>query len=89
VAPINNQIRQTLLLEAKAIINLYETRGFTITRVEGDREFSCSTNDLLPTPINMADANDHVAEVEPSIHTIKERTRCLIQGLPSSASHER
>ena len=30
----------------------------------------------------VADADDHVAEVERSMRTIKERTRCLIQGLP-------
>jgi hypothetical protein len=53
-----------------------------VTRVEGDREFSCITQDLLSTPINIADADDHVHEVERSIRTIKERTRCLIQGLP-------
>jgi hypothetical protein len=82
VAPINNRLRRTLLYETKAVINLYETRGFTITRVEGDREFSCIRNDFLPTPVNIADADDHVAEVERSIRTIKERTRCLIQGLP-------
>jgi hypothetical protein len=29
---------------------------------------------------------DHVPEVERSIHTIKERVRCLIQGLPLDAS---
>jgi hypothetical protein len=82
VAPINNRLRRTLLYETKAVINLYKTRGFTITRVEGDREFSCIRNDFLPTPVNIADADDHVAEVERSIRTIKERTRCLIQGLP-------
>jgi hypothetical protein len=82
VAPINNRIRRTLPYKTKAIINLYETRGFTITRVEGDWEFSCIRNDFLPTPVNIADADNHVAEVERSIRTIKARTRCLIQGLP-------
>jgi hypothetical protein len=52
---------------------LYETRGFSIARVEGGREFSCITNELLTTPINIANTGDHVAEVERSIHTIKER----------------
>jgi hypothetical protein len=65
-----------------AIINLYVARGFTITRVEGDWEFSCITNDSLPTPVNIADAGDHVAKVERSIRTIKERTRCIIHCLP-------
>jgi hypothetical protein len=69
-------------METKAIINLYETRGFKVTRVEGDQEFSCIEADILPTPLNIADADDHVPEVERSIRTIKERTRCLVQGLP-------
>jgi hypothetical protein len=37
---------------------------------------------MLPIPLNVADADDHVAEVERSIRIIKERTRCLVQGLP-------
>jgi Reverse transcriptase (RNA-dependent DNA polymerase)/Zinc knuckle len=82
IAPITNRNKKTLLLETKVIINLYETRGFVISRVEGDHEFACLTNDLLPTPINICDADDHVHEVERSIRTIKERTRCLVQGLP-------
>jgi hypothetical protein len=69
-------------VETQAVIKLYKTRGFTVTRVEGDQDFSCLPNDLLPTPLNIADADDHVAEVERSIRTIKERVRCLVQGLP-------
>jgi phospholipid N-methyltransferase len=69
-------------MEAQAVIKLYKTRGLTVTRVEGDQEFSCLANDLLPAPLNIADTDDHVAEVEHSIQTIKERVRCLVQGLP-------
>jgi hypothetical protein len=82
VAPIKNRTKRTLLLEAQAVINMYEARGFNITRVEADREFSCITNDILPIALNIADADDHVHEVEWSICTVKERTRCTIQGLP-------
>jgi hypothetical protein len=69
-------------METQAVINLYQTRAFTVTRVKGDQEFTCITNDLLPMPINIADAANHIPEVERSIRTIKEPTRCLIQGLP-------
>ena len=69
-------------METRTIINLYQTQGFTVTRIEGDQEFACITNDILPTPTNIADADDHVPHVERSIRTVKERTRCLIQGLP-------
>ena len=45
-------------MEAKAILNLYEIRGFTISRLEGDREFACITNDILPAVLNVADADE-------------------------------
>jgi hypothetical protein len=82
VAAIKNRTKATILAETQTVINFYKARGFTITRVEADQEFSCIENELLPTPLNVADADDHVAEVERSIRTIKERTRCLVQGLP-------
>jgi hypothetical protein len=63
-AAINNRTKRTLLMETKAVIAMYEARGFTITRVEGDREFACIATDLLPIPINIADADDHAHEVE-------------------------
>jgi len=61
---------------------MYRKRGFNITRIVGDQEFKCIEQEILPTPINIADSDDHVAEVERSIRTIKERIRCLVQGLP-------
>jgi hypothetical protein len=82
VAPIENRSKRTLLMEAQAVIHMYEARGFNITRLEADREFSCIVNNVLPIDLNIADADDHVPEVERSIRTIKERTRCTVQGLP-------
>ena len=82
VAAIPNRSKRTLLMETRTIINLYQTRGFNVTRIEGDREFACIANDILPTPTNIADTDDHVPQAERSIRTVKERTRCLIQGLP-------
>ena len=60
---------------------MYETRGFTISRIEADHEFGCIEQDLLPILLNVAAADDHVHKVERSIRTVKERTRCAIQGL--------
>jgi hypothetical protein len=82
VSAISNRYKRALLMETKAVTNMYETRGLNVTRIEGDREFACISNDVLPIPINIADVDDHAAKVERSIRTIKERTRCLIQGLP-------
>jgi hypothetical protein len=69
-------------MEARAVTNLYEARGFNISRIEADQVFRCITNDLLPIPLNVAAADDHVAEVEWSIRTVEERVRCRVQGLP-------
>jgi hypothetical protein len=82
VVAINNRYKRTLLMETKVVTNMYETRGFNVTRIKGDQEFACISNDALPIPLNVANADDHVAEVEQSIRTISERTRCLVQGLP-------
>jgi hypothetical protein len=69
-------------MEAKAILNLCQTRGFDTFRTEADRELTCITNDVLPAALNVAKADDHVHEVERSIRTIKERVRCTVQGQP-------
>jgi hypothetical protein len=82
VAPINNKTKITLLMETQAVLNMYGARGFNITRVEADQEFVCITNNILPIQLNAAVTDDHVHEVEWSIRTVKERTRCTIQGLP-------
>jgi hypothetical protein len=82
VAAINSRYKRTLLMEARAVTNLYEARRFNISRIETDQEFRCIINDLLPFPVNVAAADDHVAEVERSIRTVKERVRCTVQGLP-------
>ena len=37
---------------------------------------------MLPTTLNIADANDHVPQAERSIRAIKDRARCTVQGLP-------
>jgi hypothetical protein len=50
--------------------------------IDADQEFSSIALDMLPTTLNIADADDHVPQVERSIRTIKERTRSTVQGLP-------
>ena len=69
-------------METKGILKLYEARGFEVTRVEAEQDFKCIENDILPVPMNITDADDHVSQVERSIRTIKERMRCTLQGMP-------
>ena len=72
VAAITNRKKAVLLRESLVVINMHKARGFNITRVEADREFLCIQNELYPTDLNVADADDHVHEVERSIRTVKE-----------------
>ena len=39
VAAIKNRTRRTLHMETQVIINMYEARGFNVTRVVEDQEF--------------------------------------------------
>jgi hypothetical protein len=71
-----------LRTEIRAVLDLYHARGFLINRIEGDQEFSSIALDMLPATLNIADADDHVPQAERSIRTIKDRTRCTVQGLP-------
>jgi hypothetical protein len=82
VANIPNRTANTLRTEIRAVLDLYHARGFLINRIEGDQEFLSIALDLLPTSLNIADADGHVPQAERSIRTIKERTRCTVQGLP-------
>ena len=57
------------------VINLYKTRGFEVKQINGDNEFMCISNEVLPVKMNIVAADEHVGEVERSIRTIKDGTR--------------
>jgi type II secretory pathway component PulJ len=82
VAPVLDRKKDTLLGETRAVVALYQSRGFNIADLHTDMEFGCIRNDVLPTRLKVTAANDHVGEIERSIRTIKERTRTTIHGLP-------
>ena len=63
-------------------INIYTRRGFAVHEIKGDNEFECIIPDLSPIHVNLVGANEHVPEVENSIKVLKERMRCLFNGLP-------
>ena len=50
--------------------------------VNSDNEFGCIRDDILPTNLNMVAADEHVGDVERSIRTVKEGTRCHVHRLP-------
>jgi len=82
VAPIKTRGKTTILRETKAIRGLYEARGFNMSDIHADQEFACIQQEILPTNLNIAAADDHVHEIERSIQTVKEQVQCLFRGLP-------
>ena len=64
------------------IKRIYENRGFEIAEMKADLEFSCVTNEILPTVLDLVAADDHVGEVERSNQTVKADLRTLTQSLP-------
>ena len=47
-----------------------------MNQINTDNEFECIKNDTLPTNLNAVAAEGHVGEIEGSIRTMKEGTRC-------------
>ena len=50
--------------------------------VNSDNEFGRIRDDILPTNLNIVAADEHVGDVERSIRTVKEGTRCHVHRLP-------
>ena len=63
-------------------MHIYTSRGFQISDVHADGEFECLRNDLAPIHLEIAPPDEHIHDIERSIRTIKEGTRCIVHGLP-------
>lgn len=64
------------------IINTYKGKGINVIQINGDNEFQCITDDVLPTRMNVVAADEHIGDVERSIRYIKDGMRTLINSLP-------
>jgi hypothetical protein len=53
-APIANRSKRTLLLETRAVMDVYTARQFSVAAIHADREFDCLRHNLLPTHMNIA-----------------------------------
>lgn len=74
--------KEDMITGLNHIINTYISRGITIHQINGDNEFACVSNDMLPARMNIMAADEHVGDVERSIRYIKEGTRTQINSLP-------
>jgi hypothetical protein len=71
-----------MLQEIKAIVRLYEQRGFKVVAINCDQEFKCIQEEMHPIRLQVVDKDNHVPEVERSIRVVKKRIRCTIAGMP-------
>ena len=69
---LSNRKQPTLLKETERVIKLYNKRGFRVTGIHADQEFSCLEDDI--DTLQLVPADEHVNDVERSIRTVKQRT---------------
>ena len=82
VSPVPDCSKSTILREATAAIKMYTARELHVCDIHADNEFECIREDIRPIAMNIIPADSHVGEVERSVHTIKERLRSCVHGLP-------
>jgi hypothetical protein len=84
ITSIPNRLTKTLVDEVLTIVNVYRARGFNVTDIHADQEFTCMHHKPGFENINFtfSATDDHVHDVERSIRTIKERVRAGFHSLP-------
>ena len=64
------------------IMAIYHARKLEVSQVNADNEFECIEDLIRPANLHLVGANEHVGDVERSVRTIKECTRCHVHRLP-------
>ena len=74
----------TVAKKLKLVVRKYLSRGFTITDVFGDNEFSSEKykNLLMPATLHICSKGEHVPIIKRSIRTVNERARSATVELP-------
>ena len=79
--PVQDLTKATILKHIKTAIALHNTRGFVVNELIADNEFSCIKDDIIPILLNLVVRGEHCGDIESSIKFLKERLRCLWNGL--------
>ena len=64
------------------IMNLYKARGLEVAQLNTDNEFEAIEDYIRPARLYIVAANEHVGDVERSVRTVKDCTRCHVHRLP-------
>ena len=82
----NRSMANQVLPRLKFVLAMYHARGFRVTEIHADPEFTPLQAVLLTDHggihLNVCAANEHVPAAERGIRTVKERNRSTISGLP-------
>ena len=84
VEDIPNKNATTLIKACDNVINLCSKRGFKVTNMLMDGEFSVLKNPLLERQVqlDLTSANEHAGDIERFVRVIEERVRALKSRLP-------
>ena len=82
MASVNSRHKNVLLRETKAVLYVYESKGFYITSVHADKGFICVREEIRPMELNIYPTEDHVYDVDRSICTVKKWVWSTIHRLP-------
>ena len=61
---------------------MYRKRGLRVSQLNGDNEFETLEDAIRPTRLHLVGAGEHVGDIERSVRTVKDCTRCHIHRLP-------
>jgi hypothetical protein len=64
------------------ILQFYSRGGFVVQTALMDQEFKAVRTTWPQLPINTTAANEHIPEIERTVHTIKDRTCGVYSTLP-------
>ena len=78
-------MKDTILPIIDKAIQLYTRHGFAVHEIADCSEFECLIGDLPPIHVNVAAYGEHVPKAENFAKVIKERMRCLLNGVPFEA----
>ena len=83
VKHLKSRSAKQLVHSLKNVMRLYGRNNQHVTTILTDMEFTSVTDPLLgKKSVNTTAAKEHVAEIERSIQTIKERGRAVVSTLP-------
>ena len=74
--------KATIVKQLNEILKVYNARGFKITELQADSEFTKIEKDILPVRLHTCGTDDHVPEVEQSVQTQKNENRSLCHSMP-------